>query len=113
MTGAVADGRPWRDRMLDLAARHGPLPPTKATTTPSGGRHAFYRWPADVPIPAGDELIGFTVRWPGRGYRPSDGRVPARGTRLGGHRRLGVLDGSVYGRYPPACWISASSAPGR
>jgi hypothetical protein len=60
--------RPWRDRMLDLVARHGPLPATKITTTPSGGRHAFYRWPGDVPIPAGDELFGFTVRWPGRGY---------------------------------------------
>ena len=65
--GGGAD-RPWRDRMLDLVAQHGPLPATKITTTPSGGRHAFYRWPADVPIPAGDELFGFTVRWPGRGY---------------------------------------------
>ena len=57
--GGGAD-RPWRDRMLDLVAQHGPLPATKITTTPSGGRHAFYRWPADVPIPAGDELFGFT-----------------------------------------------------
>ena len=48
--GGGAD-RPWRDRMLDLVAQHGPLPATKITTTPSGGRHAFYRWPADVPIP--------------------------------------------------------------
>ena len=65
--GGGAD-RPWRDRMLDLVARHGPLHATKTTATPSGGRHAFYRWPADVPVPAGDELFGFTVRWPGRGY---------------------------------------------
>ena len=65
--GGGAD-RHWRDRMLDLVAAHGPLPPTKTTSTPSGGRHAFYRWPADVPVPAGDELFGFTVRWPGRGY---------------------------------------------
>jgi hypothetical protein len=60
--------RPWQDRLLDLITTIGPLPPTKATTTPSGGRHAFYRWPANQPIPAGDELFGFTVRWPGRGY---------------------------------------------
>jgi hypothetical protein len=65
--GGGAD-RPWRDRMLDLVAVYGPLPATKITTTPSGGRHAFYRWPADAPVPAGDELFGFTVRWPGRGY---------------------------------------------
>lgn len=63
--GAV---RTWQDRLLDLMKAHGPLPATKATTTPSGGRHAFFRWPDDVPIPPGDELFGFTVRWPGRGY---------------------------------------------
>lgn len=65
-----SDGReaPWQDRLLDLIRTIGPLPPTKATTTPSGGRHAFYRWPADRPLPPGDELFGFTVRWPGRGY---------------------------------------------
>ncbi|HLX33736.1 MAG TPA: AAA family ATPase [Candidatus Limnocylindrales bacterium] len=76
--GGGAD-RPWRDRMLDLVAQHGPLPATKITTTPSGGRHAFYRWPADVPVPAGDELFGFTVRWPGRGY------LVGPGSRIGDH----------------------------
>ena len=43
-------------------------PEFDTTTTPSGGRHAFYNWPTDVPVPPGDELFGFTVRWPGRGY---------------------------------------------
>lgn len=66
--GSDGRERPWQDRLLELIGRIGPLPATKATTTPSGGRHAFYRWPADVPIPPGDELFGFTVRWPGRGY---------------------------------------------
>ncbi len=75
--GGGAD-RPWRDRMLDLVAAHGPLPATKTTSTPSDGRHAFYRWPADVPVPAGDELFGFTVRWPGRGY------LVGPGSRIGG-----------------------------
>ncbi len=60
--------RPWQDRLLEHIEQIGPLPPTKSTTTPSGGRHAFYRWPADVPLPGGDELFGFTARWPGRGY---------------------------------------------
>jgi hypothetical protein len=66
--GSDGRERPWQDRLLDLIRTIGPLPPTKSTTTPSGGRHAFYRWPSDVPLPPGDELFGFTVRWPGRGY---------------------------------------------
>ncbi len=65
-----SDGRetPWQDRLQAHIDRIGPLPATKHTITPSGGRHVFYRWPSDVPIPPGDELFGFTVRWPGRGY---------------------------------------------
>lgn len=66
--GSDGRERPWQDRLLELIGRIGPLPATKSTTTPSGGRHAFYRWPAAIPLPAGDELFGFTVRWPGRGY---------------------------------------------
>lgn len=66
--GSDGRERPWQDRLFELIERIGPLPITKATTTPSGGRHAFYGWPADIPIPPGDELFGFTVRWPGRGY---------------------------------------------
>lgn len=66
--GSDGRERPWQDRLLELIERIGPLPATKATTTPSGGRHAFYRWPAAVAVPPGDELFGFTVRWPGRGY---------------------------------------------
>jgi hypothetical protein len=58
----------WEDRLRVLMDQHGWLPPTKSTTTPSGGRHAFFYWPAGVPVPPGDELFGFTVRWPGRGY---------------------------------------------
>jgi hypothetical protein len=65
--GGGAD-RPWQDRLLALIATNGRLPATKSTTTPSGGRHAFFRWPTETPIPPGDELFGFTVRWPGRGY---------------------------------------------
>lgn len=84
--GGGAEER-WQDRLLALIGKHGPLPATKATTTPSGGRHAFYRWPADVPIPPGDELFGFTVRWPGRGYLVGpgssiDGRLYVAGLEL-------------------------------
>jgi DNA repair protein RadA/Sms len=66
--GGGGHERPWQDRLMDLMTQYGALPPTKATDTPSGGKHAFFRWPTDVPIPPGDELFGFTVRWPGRGY---------------------------------------------
>lgn len=97
--GGGAD-RPWRDRMLDLVAQHGPLPATKTTTTPSGGRHAFYRWPADVPIPAGDVLFGFTVRWPGRGY------LVGPGSRIG-DREYTAGPVTEIADLPPA-WVAAA-----
>lgn len=94
--------RPWQDRLLELVGRLGPLPRTKSTTTPSGGRHAFYRWPTDVPIPPGDELFGFTVRWPGRGYLVGPGSS---------------IDGVPYVAGPeeqiadlPASWVEAAVA---
>jgi len=99
--GGGAD-RPWRDRMLDLVAQHGALPATKITTTPSGGRHAFYRWPADVPVPAGDELFGFTVRWPGRGYLVGPGsRIGDREYTAGPVTEIADL---------PAAWVEAALA---
>ena len=102
--GGGAD-RPWRDRMLDLVSQHGPLPPTKTTTTPSGGRHAFYRWPADVPIPAGDELFGFTVRWPGRGYLVGPGsRIGDREYTAGPVTEIADL---------PARWVEGALAERR
>ena len=65
--GGGAD-RPWRDRMLDLVARHGPLPATKITATPSGGRHAFYRWPTDVaicdPSPGHENVVSVSTAAP-------------------------------------------------
>ncbi len=99
--GGGAD-RPWRDRMLDLVAAHGPLPATKITTTPSGGRHAFYRWPGDVPVPAGDELFGFTVRWPGRGYLVGPGsRIGDREYTAGPVTEIASL---------PTGWVAAAVA---
>lgn len=100
--GADGRERPWQDRLLDLIRRIGPLPATKATTTPSGGRHAFYRWPKHVPIPDGDELFGFTVRWPGRGYVVGPGST---------------IDGVTYLEGPehaiadlPPQWVAAAIA---
>lgn len=94
--------RPWQDRLMDLITTHGPLPRTKHTTTPSGGRHAFYRWPADVPIPPGDELFGFTVRWPGRGY------LVGPGSSIDGRLYVAGDEGSIADL--PAAWVAAAIA---
>jgi hypothetical protein len=62
------DGPDWTQRMATLQKRLGKLPMTKQTATPSGGRHMFLYWPADVPLPPGDEALGWTMRYPGRHY---------------------------------------------
>lgn len=98
--GSDGRERPWQDRLLELIKVHGPLPRTKATTTPSGGRHAFFRWPADVPIPPGDELFGFTVRWPGRGYLVGPGSsIDGRPYIAGDERHIADL---------PEAWVKAA-----
>jgi hypothetical protein len=99
--GGGAD-RPWRDRVLDLVAAYGPLPPTKTTATPSGGRHAFYRWPDDAPLPPGDELFGFTVRWPGRGY------LVGPGSRIGDAEYVAGPVTEIAEL--PAPWVAAALA---
>lgn len=60
----------WRDDFAALEARLGPLPRTWVQKTPSGGRHINFRWRTDRygPPPKGNKLLGFTVRWPGKGY---------------------------------------------
>jgi len=103
--GSDGRERPWQDRLLELIGRIGPLPATKSTTTPSGGRHAFYRWPPDIPVPGGDELFGFTVRWPGRGY------LVGPGSSINGMVYLaGPVDDIV--ELPPA-WVAAAVAEHR
>lgn len=92
----------WQNRLLGLMSKHGALPPTKATTTPSGGRHAFYRWPADVPIPPGDDLFGFTVRWPGRGY------LVGPGSSIDGRPYVAGRETSIAAL--PEAWVTAAVA---
>ncbi len=41
-----ADGE---ESLAELEARHGPLPATIQSMTPSGGRHLYWRWPANGP----------------------------------------------------------------
>lgn len=49
------------DRLEELEARHGALPPTLRTNT-AHGQHVFLRWPADLPRPIG-QLFGYVTRW--------------------------------------------------
>jgi hypothetical protein len=92
--------RPWQERLTELIDRHGSLPRTKATATPSGGRHAFYGWPPDVPIPPGDELFGFTVRWPGRGY------LVGPGSSVGGRPYVALAERLIAPL--PERWVEAA-----
>ena len=62
------DGADWKARIDGPEGHYGPLPPTKTTRTPSGGLHLFYRWPVGVPVPDGNTLHGFVVRFPMKGY---------------------------------------------
>ncbi len=49
------------DRLAELEARLGALPPTLRTNT-AHGQHVFLRWPADHPRPLG-QLFGYVTRW--------------------------------------------------
>lgn len=78
LDGGDREKRPdWREdwqRQYDL---YGPPGLTFIVRTPSGGRHAYYRWRTDLygPMPAGDELLGWTVRKPWKGYLVGPGSV--------------------------------------
>ncbi|HET7128948.1 MAG TPA: bifunctional DNA primase/polymerase [Gaiellaceae bacterium] len=56
----------WQRLYDDL----GPPGLTYIVRTPSGGRHAYYRWRTDLygAMPDGDEMLGWTVRKPWKGY---------------------------------------------
>ena len=67
----------WRDDWRRLNEQYGQLPLTLTTKTPSGGRHYTFRWMTELygPHPEGDKLLGFTVRWPNKGYVVGPGSV--------------------------------------
>ncbi len=54
------------ERITALQASLGPLSSTMGHETPNG-RHAVYRWPAEVPCPGG-HLLGVVTRWRDNGY---------------------------------------------
>lgn len=75
--GGASDRAGWRDDWQRLYDLYGPPGLTLIVKTPSGGRHAYYRWRQDVhgPIPPGDEMLGWTVRKPWKGYLVGPGSV--------------------------------------
>lgn len=78
LDGGDREKRPeWKDDWQRLYERLGPPGLTYLVRTPSGGRHAYYRWRTDLygPIPPGDELLGWTVRKPWKGYLVGPGSV--------------------------------------
>lgn len=75
--GGASDRPGWRDDWQRLYDRYGPPGLTLIVRTPSDGRHAYYRWRTDLhgPIPSGDEMLGWTVRKPWKGYLVGPGSV--------------------------------------
>jgi Bifunctional DNA primase/polymerase, N-terminal/AAA domain len=67
----------WVEEWQALYDRYGPPGLTYIVRTPSGGRHAYYRWRGDLhgSMPAGDEMLGWTVRKPWKGYVVGPGSV--------------------------------------
>ncbi len=78
LDGGDRSSRPtWREEWQALYDRLGPPGLTFIVKTPSGGRHAYYRWRVDLygPLPSGDEMLGWTVRKPWKGYLVGPGSV--------------------------------------
>lgn len=67
----------WRADWQRLYELHGPPGLSLIVRTPSDGRHAYYRWRTDLygPIPPGDEMLGWTVRKPWKGYLVGPGSI--------------------------------------
>jgi hypothetical protein len=71
LDGGDREKRPdWKQDWQALYERLGPPGLTLIVRTPSGGRHVYYRWRTDLygPMPPGDEMLGWTVRKPWKGY---------------------------------------------
>ena len=77
LDGGSEDRPGWREDWQRLYELHGPPGLSFIVKTPSDGRHAYYRWRVDLygPIPPGDEMLGWTVRKPWKGYLVGPGSV--------------------------------------
>jgi hypothetical protein len=103
---APTGGRPDGFAALaELERRYGPLPPTATASSPSGGEHRFFRWPAGV------------ARIPSRPLRPgvdvkgSSGLVTLPcGRRTPGRRWL-AHPGEIGLAELPRSWLTALLPP--
>lgn len=78
LDGGGDDPNPdWKADWQALYERLGPPGLTYIVRTPSGGRHVYYRWRTDLygPLPPGDEMLGWTVRKPWKGYLVGPGSI--------------------------------------
>lgn len=75
--GDKSDHPTWREDWQRQYELYGPPGLTYIVRTPSGGRHAYYRWRTDLygPVPSGDEMLGWTVRKPWKGYLVGPGSI--------------------------------------
>ncbi|MGQ0572750.1 MAG: bifunctional DNA primase/polymerase, partial [Pseudonocardia sp.] len=87
--GPPAGGRDGAEVLAALAAGRGGLPDTWTVSTPSGGRHVYFRAPAGAPLGHTGRTLGPLLDTRGRG-----GQVLAPGSRLpnGGYELLDDTD---------------------
>jgi DNA-binding transcriptional ArsR family regulator len=78
LDGGGDDSNPdWKADWQRLYEQLGPPGLTYIVRTASGGRHVYYRWRDDLygAIPPGDEMLGWTVRKPWKGYLVGPGSI--------------------------------------
>jgi hypothetical protein len=78
LDGGGDGGNPdWKADWQRLYEQLGPPGLTYIVRSASGGRHVYYRWRTDLygPIPPGDEMLGWTVRKPWKGYLVGPGSI--------------------------------------
>jgi hypothetical protein len=89
-------------RLLELTATLGPLPPTRVHRS-GNGKHAFYRWPVDMPGGSGD-LFGVVTRWAPGGMTVGPGSIHA------GTGRLYSVESDLPIAELPDAWARAAAA---
>ncbi len=93
--------------LADLEAEHGPLPLTIEASTPSGGRHLYWRWDAEAP-----EIRNSTSRiGPGLDARGEGGSITLPPSVLADGRRYRWVKNSAgtFADAPP--WLTAKALP--
>ncbi len=89
-----------------VVAEHGPLPPTIEASTPSGGRHLFWRWPASGDVRNSTSRIG-----PGLDVRGEGGSVTLPPSVLADGRRYRWARNGAAGFADAPAWLVALAMP--